>query len=156
MRRFAETCPDPDTIGQRPVGQLRWVMSSSCSINSTTPGLRDWYSAEDIAHGWSRPVLAHQISTRLYLREGGPVQLPARARAHRFRARWSRSSRIRLRSSFPPLTGTPSSVTSRIGSSSASSTPWASQGPAARWWAARSTSRSRDRWACTVENTTGL
>lgn len=31
--------------------------------------LRDWCATEDVAHGWSRPVLAHQIITRLHERE---------------------------------------------------------------------------------------
>lgn len=33
------------------------------------PDLRDWYAAKDAHHGWSRPVLAHQITTRLHERE---------------------------------------------------------------------------------------
>lgn len=32
--------------------------------------LRDWYAAKDAHHGWSRPVLQHQITTRLHEREG--------------------------------------------------------------------------------------
>ncbi len=41
------------------------------------PELRDWYSAKDVAHGWSRPVLAHQIKTGLHLREGAaPSNFP--------------------------------------------------------------------------------
>jgi predicted nuclease of restriction endonuclease-like (RecB) superfamily len=31
--------------------------------------LRDWYAGKDAHHGWSRPVLAHQITTRLHERE---------------------------------------------------------------------------------------
>ena len=31
--------------------------------------LREWYAAKDVAHGWSRPVLGHQIKTRLHERE---------------------------------------------------------------------------------------
>ncbi len=31
--------------------------------------LRDWYAAKDAHNGWSRPVLAHQITTRLHVRE---------------------------------------------------------------------------------------
>ncbi|WP_425569770.1 hypothetical protein [Rhodococcus olei] len=44
------------------------------------PGLRDWYSVKDIEHGWSRPVLAHQIKTHLHLREGAaPSNFPPQA-----------------------------------------------------------------------------
>jgi len=31
--------------------------------------LRDWYATKDVQHGWTRPVLAHQITNRLHERE---------------------------------------------------------------------------------------
>ena len=57
-------------IGQRPVGQLPWghVIELIEKLDDTE--LRDWYSAKEIAQGWSRPVLAHQIKTHLHRREG--------------------------------------------------------------------------------------
>ncbi|TCN53509.1 putative nuclease of restriction endonuclease-like (RecB) superfamily [Rhodococcus sp. SMB37] len=70
MRRFAEAWPDPNAIGQRPVGQLPWGHVIELIEKLDDAGLRDWYSAKDAAHGWSRPVLAHQIKTGLHLREG--------------------------------------------------------------------------------------
>lgn len=87
MRRFAEAWPDPDAIGQRPVGQLPWGHVIELLDKLEDAELREWYSAKDVAHGWSRPVLAHQIKTSLHTREGGgPIELPARSRTHRLRA----------------------------------------------------------------------
>lgn len=77
MRRFAEAWPDPDAIGQRPVGQLPWGHVIELLDKLEDAELRDWYSAKDVAHGWSRPVLAHQIKTRLHEREGAaPSNFP--------------------------------------------------------------------------------
>jgi predicted nuclease of restriction endonuclease-like (RecB) superfamily len=70
MRRFAEAWPDRDAIGQRPVDQLPWGHVIELLEKLDDPELRDWYSAKDIAQGWSRPVLAHQITTRLHPARG--------------------------------------------------------------------------------------
>ncbi len=70
MRRFAEAWPDPAAIGQRPVGQLPWGHVIELLDKLEDVELREWYSAKDVAHGWSRPVLAHQIKTNLHAREG--------------------------------------------------------------------------------------
>lgn len=69
MRRFAQAWPDLDAVVQRPVGQLPWghVIELLDKIDNTD--LRDWYAAKDAHHGWSRSVLAHQITTRLHERE---------------------------------------------------------------------------------------
>ncbi|KXF56484.1 hypothetical protein AXA44_34660, partial [Rhodococcus sp. SC4] len=77
MRRFAEAWPDQEAIGQRPVGQLPWGHVIELLEKLDDAELRDWYSAKDIAHGWSRPMLAHQIKTHLHLREGAaPSNFP--------------------------------------------------------------------------------
>jgi len=77
MRRFAEAWPDPDAIGQRPVGQLPWGHVIELLDKLEDAELREWYSAKDVAHGWSRPVLAHQIKTSLHTREGAaPSNFP--------------------------------------------------------------------------------
>ena len=70
MRRFAEAWPEHDSIRQRPVGELPWGHVIELLDKLDDPDLREWYSAKDIAQGWSRPVLAHQITTHLHLREG--------------------------------------------------------------------------------------
>ncbi|MBC7596994.1 MAG: DUF1016 domain-containing protein [Kineosporiaceae bacterium] len=77
MRRFAEAWPALDAIGQRPVGQLPWGHVIELIEKLDDAELRDWYSAKDVAQGWSRPVLAHQIKTHLHLREGAaPSNFP--------------------------------------------------------------------------------
>lgn len=69
MRRFSDAWPDPSAIRQRPIGELPWghVIELLDKLDDQT--LRDWYAAKDVHHGWSRSVLAHQITTRLHERE---------------------------------------------------------------------------------------
>lgn len=69
MRRFAAAWPDLDSILQRPVGELPWGHVIELLDKLDDPKLRDWYAAKDAHHSWSRPVLAHQITTRLHERE---------------------------------------------------------------------------------------
>jgi predicted nuclease of restriction endonuclease-like (RecB) superfamily len=69
MRRFAEAWPDLDSIRQRSVGELPWGHVIELLDKLDDQQLRDWYAAKDAHHGWSRPVLAHQITTRLHERE---------------------------------------------------------------------------------------
>jgi predicted nuclease of restriction endonuclease-like (RecB) superfamily len=69
MRRFAAAWPDEESIVQRPVGQLPWGHVIELLDKLDDQGLRDWYAAQDVSHGWSRPVLVHQIRTRLHERE---------------------------------------------------------------------------------------
>ncbi|SEB55409.1 Predicted nuclease of restriction endonuclease-like (RecB) superfamily, DUF1016 family [Paramicrobacterium humi] len=69
MRSFAEAWPDSEAIVQRPVGQLPWGHVIELLDKLDDQDLRDWYAAKDVHHGWSRPMLAHQIATRLHERE---------------------------------------------------------------------------------------
>lgn len=69
MRRFAAAWPELDSILQRPVGELPWGHVIELLDKLDDQELRDWYAAKDAHHGWSRPVLAHQITTRLHERE---------------------------------------------------------------------------------------
>ena len=69
MRSFAEAWPDADAIVQRPVGLLPWGHVIELLDKLDDQDLRDWYAAKDAHHGWSRPVLAHQITSRLHERE---------------------------------------------------------------------------------------
>ena len=69
MRRFAEAWPELDAVVQRPVGQLAWGHVIELLDKLDDQDLRDWYAAKDAHHGWTRPVLAHQITTRLHDRE---------------------------------------------------------------------------------------
>ncbi|WP_159621373.1 PDDEXK nuclease domain-containing protein [Ruania rhizosphaerae] len=70
MRRLAEAWPMEDAIVQRSVGQLPWGHVIELLDKLDSQELRDWYAAKDLHHGWSRPVLAAQISTRLHERAG--------------------------------------------------------------------------------------
>ena len=73
MRRFAVAWPDQDAIGRRPVGQLPWGHVIELIEKLGDAELPDWYGAKDIAHGWNRPVLAHQIKIHFHLREGAAL-----------------------------------------------------------------------------------
>ncbi|PSL37344.1 putative nuclease of restriction endonuclease-like (RecB) superfamily [Labedella gwakjiensis] len=69
MQAFARAWPSADAIVQQPVAQLPWGHVTELLDKLDDQGLRDWYAAKDVAHGWSRAVLAHQITTRLHTRE---------------------------------------------------------------------------------------
>jgi predicted nuclease of restriction endonuclease-like (RecB) superfamily len=69
MRRFVEECPD-FRIGQQAVDQLPWSHIISLITKINIPEEREWYARATIEHGWSRAVLAHQIESGLYHRQG--------------------------------------------------------------------------------------
>jgi predicted nuclease of restriction endonuclease-like (RecB) superfamily len=69
MRAFAEAWPGGSAIVQQPVAQLPWGHVIELLDKLDDQDLRDWYAAKDAHHGWSRAVLAHQITTRLHERE---------------------------------------------------------------------------------------
>ena len=69
MRAFAEAWPDAAEIVQRPIAQLPWGHVIELLDKLDDQELRDWYAAKDAHHQWSRPMLAHQITTRLHERE---------------------------------------------------------------------------------------
>jgi len=71
MRAFAEAWPDP-AILQRVVGKLPWGQNIEL-LGVKDPDARLWYAEAALAHGWSRPVLAVQIDTRLRDRQGQAV-----------------------------------------------------------------------------------
>ena len=71
MRAFAAAWPDP-AILQRVVGKLPWGQNIELlRIKDAADQL--WYAEAAIEHGWSRPVLAMQIDTRLHERQGRAV-----------------------------------------------------------------------------------
>jgi predicted nuclease of restriction endonuclease-like (RecB) superfamily len=72
MRAFAEAWPDP-AIVQRVVGRLPWGQNIELLTKLKDPAARLWYAEATLEHGWSRPVLAHQIETRLKDRQGQAV-----------------------------------------------------------------------------------
>jgi len=72
MRSFAEAWPDP-AIVQRVVGQLPWGQNIELLAKLKAPEDRLWYAEAALEHGWSRPVLAAQIQTRLRDRKGQAI-----------------------------------------------------------------------------------
>jgi predicted nuclease of restriction endonuclease-like (RecB) superfamily len=69
MRAFAEAWPDPEIV-QRVVGRLPWGQNIELLTKLKDPTTRLWYAEAALEHGWSRPVLATQIQTRLRDRQG--------------------------------------------------------------------------------------
>jgi predicted nuclease of restriction endonuclease-like (RecB) superfamily len=72
MRAFAEAWPDPQIV-QRVVGRLPWGQNIELLTKLKEPAIRLWYAEATLEHGWSRPVLAHQIATRLKDRQGQAI-----------------------------------------------------------------------------------
>jgi len=72
MRAFAEAWPDP-AIVQRVVGRLPWGQNIELMAKLKNPAARLWYAEATLEHGWSRPVLAAQIETRLHDRQGQAI-----------------------------------------------------------------------------------
>lgn len=73
MRSFAEAWPDEQEIVQRSVGQLPWGHIIELISKLDDYELREWYAARDIQYGWTRAVLAHQLTTRLHEREAAAM-----------------------------------------------------------------------------------
>ena len=85
MRAFFEAWPD-EAIVQQLVGQLPWGHNILLLTKLKDQELRLWYLRHAIAHGWSRNVLWHHISTAAHQRFGNavtnfPQRLPAPASA---------------------------------------------------------------------------
>ncbi len=71
MRAVAKAWPDA-AIVQRVVGRLPWGQNIEL-LRVKPSDTRLWYAEAALANGWSRPVLAAQIDTRLHVRQGGAV-----------------------------------------------------------------------------------
>ena len=67
MRAFAEAWPEP-AILQRLVGKLPWGQNIEL-LGIKDSAARLWYAEAALHHGWSRPVLAVQIDTKLRERQ---------------------------------------------------------------------------------------
>jgi predicted nuclease of restriction endonuclease-like (RecB) superfamily len=72
MRAFAEAWPDPEIV-QRVVGRLPWGQNIELLAKLKDPAARLWYAEATLNHGWSRPVLAVQIDSRLRDRQGQAI-----------------------------------------------------------------------------------
>jgi predicted nuclease of restriction endonuclease-like (RecB) superfamily len=72
MRSFAAAYPD-EAIVQRCVAQLPWRHNIVLIERLKDPEQRLWYAAQTTDNGWSRDILAMQIDSDLYRRQGGAV-----------------------------------------------------------------------------------
>jgi predicted nuclease of restriction endonuclease-like (RecB) superfamily len=69
MRAFAEVYEDEQFV-QQVVGQIPWGHNVRILDSVKDPKEREFYIRETIANGWSRNVLALQIQSDLYQRQG--------------------------------------------------------------------------------------
>jgi hypothetical protein len=70
MRAFAEAWNDRDEFVQTVSAQISWSHNVALLDRLENPGLREWYAARAVRHGWSLAVLEHQIASKLHEREG--------------------------------------------------------------------------------------
>src|SRR5215207_1345196 len=69
MRAFAEAFPDPEIV-QQVVARLPWGHAIKLIEGLKSADQRLWYAKQAAEHGWSRNVLAHQIDSDLFHRQG--------------------------------------------------------------------------------------
>lgn len=72
MRAFAEAWPDAEFV-QQAVALLPWGHNVRLLDSVKAPEQRAWYARQAIEHGWSRNVLAHQIDSNLFVRQGNAL-----------------------------------------------------------------------------------
>ncbi len=72
MRAFAKAWPDAEFV-QQVVALLPWGHNVRLLDAIEAPDERAWYARQAIENGWSRNVLAHQISSRLHARQGSAL-----------------------------------------------------------------------------------
>ena len=70
MRSFAEAWSD-ESIVQGPLAQITWYHNITLLEKIKEPEVRLWYARQTTENGWSRPILVHQIESRLHERLGG-------------------------------------------------------------------------------------
>lgn len=69
MKFFAEKCPT-GLIGQQAAAQLPWFHLVTLLTRISSDSEREWYAAQVIQNGWSRPTLDAQIKNQLHRRQG--------------------------------------------------------------------------------------
>jgi predicted nuclease of restriction endonuclease-like (RecB) superfamily len=72
MRAFAAAWPEL-AIVQRVAGQIPWRHNQLLLDKLKDTSEREWYATKTLHHGWSRDVLAMQIDSELYRRQGGAI-----------------------------------------------------------------------------------
>lgn len=65
MQKFA-TEFDNDEFLQHDVAKLPWTSVTTIMDQVKDKGQRNWYIKESVQNGWSRPVIVHQIASKLY------------------------------------------------------------------------------------------
>ncbi len=80
MRAFAAAWPDRKIV-QEVLAQITWYHNVALLEKVRDPHVRLWYARKGLEEGWSRNVLAMQIESRLYDRQGKaitnfPITLP--------------------------------------------------------------------------------
>lgn len=68
MRKFAILFPDAEIV-QALLAQLTWYHLQLLMDKIADTGIYLWYAAKTVENGWSRNVLLHQISIKLYERQ---------------------------------------------------------------------------------------
>src|SRR5580692_8107519 len=69
MRAFAEAFPEREIV-QQVVARLPWGHAIKLVESVKRPAQRIWYARQAAEYGWSRNVLAHQIDSDLFARQG--------------------------------------------------------------------------------------
>ncbi len=72
MRAFADAWPDAEFV-QQVVALLPWDHNARLLDAVKVHEQRAWYARQAIEHGWSRNVLAHQIDSNLFARQGSAL-----------------------------------------------------------------------------------
>jgi predicted nuclease of restriction endonuclease-like (RecB) superfamily len=72
MRAFAQAWPDASIV-QQLVAQIPWGHNVRLLDKVADPAERAWYVHQTLENGWSRNVLAAQVESGLYLRQGRAV-----------------------------------------------------------------------------------
>lgn len=72
MRKFAQSYPDREIV-QRCAAQIPWRHNQILLDKVKDHDQRLWYAQKSMENGWSRDILAMQIESNLYQRQGGAV-----------------------------------------------------------------------------------
>jgi len=72
MKAFAKAWPDASIL-QAALAKITWYHNLTLLEKEKSSEERLWYAGQTLRHGWSRNVLAMQIETRLFQRQGKAV-----------------------------------------------------------------------------------
>ena len=72
MRAFADAYPS-EQIVQEALAQITWYHNIALLEKLKDPEQRLWYAQKTVENGWSRNILALQIESGLYQRQGGAI-----------------------------------------------------------------------------------